>query len=106
MSLRVDVKDAGEGKLLEVEGEVDMDSAPALRDALMKTIRGSPLLRVDLSRVSYLDSSGIAVLIEGYKASQEAGTAFRLLNPSPQVRAVIELAQLNQLFAIETSETI
>ena len=41
------------------------------------------------------------MLIQGYKGAKKSNVDYRLLNPSPQVKAVIDLAQLNQLFTIE-----
>ena len=89
--------------VLKVEGDVDMDSSPALREQIAKELKGTSCLKVDLSSVAYLDSSGIAVLIQGHKSAQKTDVAYSLLNPSSQVKAVIELAQLNQLFTIEES---
>jgi anti-anti-sigma factor len=53
--------------------------------------------------ISGVDSSGIAILIQGLKLAQKEEVDYRLLDPSTQVRAVIELAQLQQLFTVETS---
>ena len=103
MSIKIEeVESDLEGcRILRVEGEVDMDSAPTLRDRILKDLQGASVLKVDLSKVDYLDSSGIAVLIQGFKQAQRSNVEFRLLNPSSQVKAVIDLAQLNQLFTIE-----
>jgi len=94
----------GEGektRILDVHGEVDMDSSPALWNRIKHELKDVRVLKIDLSRVAYLDSSGIAVLIQGFKEAREHGVSYSLLNPSSQVKAVIELAQLSQLFTIE-----
>ncbi len=103
--MKIDVVKVGDsgGLVLKVEGDVDMDSSPALREQITKELKGASDLKVDLSAVDYLDSSGIAVLIQGHKSAKKTNVPYVLLNPSPQVKAVIELAQLNQLFNIEES---
>ncbi|MFQ5506593.1 MAG: STAS domain-containing protein [Planctomycetota bacterium] len=90
-------------RLLSVAGEVDMQSSPRLRDELKLQLKGTGILKLDLRNVSYLDSSGIAVLIQGMKWAQRERIDYRLVDPSEQVRSVIELAQLQDFFSIESS---
>jgi anti-anti-sigma factor len=77
-----------------------MDSSPDLRDELKRAMKGITALKLDLRGVGYIDSSGIAVLITGYRLAQKFKIAFSLVEPSPQVRAVIELSQLQAFFPI------
>ncbi len=90
-------------RVLKVSGEVDMETSPGLKEQIQKALKGAKTLKVDLSGVGYLDSSGIAVLIQGLKEAQRAKVEYSLLDPSPQVKAVIALAMLQQVFRIETS---
>jgi anti-sigma B factor antagonist len=93
---------AGDGShAVIVRGEVDMESSPRLLAALQLGLRLGGGLVVDLEGVSYIDSSGIAVLIQGLKAANQRRQPFRLRRPSKQVNAVLQLAQLQQLFAID-----
>ena len=104
MPLKIEIHDGADGgRLVSVGGEVDMESSPDLKAAISKALPGSKALRVGLAQVSYLDSSGIAVLVEGYKAARAQGVDFILLDPSPQVGEVIKLSQLDSLFRIESS---
>ena len=89
--------------LLEVQGELDFGSSPRLLEAMRQALKSSALLKVDLSQVSYVDSSGIAVLIQGYKLARKKTIDFVLVNPSPRVMAVIELSQLGEFFTFESS---
>lgn len=91
-----------DARILKVSGEVDMETSPALKDQILKALKGARILKVELKDVAYLDSSGIAVLIGGLREAQKAKVDFRLLDPSPPVRAVIELAMLQQVFKIES----
>ena len=90
-------------KVLEVEGEVDLDSSPRLLTAIEDSLKDPAPLKVDLSRVTYVDSSGVAVLIQGYKLALKKSIKYLLLDPSPQVNAVIELSQLQDFFTFEFS---
>jgi len=97
----IDARSEGSTEIIAVRGDVDMDSSPRLRDQIQSSLRGCTQLRVNLQGVEYLDSSGIAVLIQGLKWAQKAKVPYVLVEPSSQVRQVIDLAQLNQLFTIE-----
>jgi anti-sigma B factor antagonist len=101
MKLEIGQTEDGSVRTLTVRGDLDMDSSPNLRDAIKKAITGGTTLRIELSGVGYIDSSGIAVLIQGHKWALKSQVAFRLVTPSPKVQAVIKLAQLQTLFTIE-----
>ena len=103
MAMQIESRDESGGRVLQVVGEVDMDSSPRLRDEISKSLkaRGAASLKVRLQDVDYVDSSGIAVLIQGMKDAGKAGVAFALLDPSTNVRSVIELAMLQEVFTIE-----
>ena len=90
-----------QGKLvLALEGEIDLDNAPEVRRLLLDcTARGSDVL-VDLSGVSYIDSSGIASLVEALQNADRAGSGFGLVAVSPEALRVFELARLDKVFTI------
>lgn len=89
------------GKLVvALEGEIDLDRAPEVRRLLLDcTSRGRDVL-VDLSAISYIDSSGIASLVEALQSADRGGIAFGLVAVSPEARRVFELARLDQVFTI------
>jgi len=103
-NLELHIEDHPGYRILRVEGDVDMRSSVSLRDNLRDALDGTPMLKVDLQSVRYLDSSGIAVLIQGFKWAKHKQVEYCLLNPSKQVRAVIELAMLQNFFEIETTK--
>lgn len=90
-----------DGKLVvALAGEVDLEHCVAVRRLLLDAVgRGKDLL-VDLSRVTYLDSSGIASLIEALQTASKNGTALRLFAANTQVWRVFELARLDKVFTI------
>lgn len=88
-------------QVLRVAGEVDMESSPRLLAAIKSGLRAAPALVVDLAGVRYMDSSGVAVLIQGLRAAARRQQPFALREPSDQVVAVLELAQLLPLFGLD-----
>ena len=92
------------GFLLKLNGEVDMNTSPDVRNAFAAVfkqgIEKGKALFVDLSHVRYMDSSGIATLVEAMQACMKQGTRLRLVDLSPPVRDVFELARLASVFEI------
>jgi anti-sigma B factor antagonist len=88
--------------VVALEGEIDLESSPELRDALLERVRAGPVL-VDLSAVAYIDSSGIASLIEALQAARTRGTHFGLSSPSEPALRVLRLARLETVFPIHAS---
>jgi anti-anti-sigma factor len=84
--------------VVRVVGEIDISTVRAVRSAMGTAIEGSPdRLVFDLSRVEFMDSSGIAVLLQARKA---AG-AVHIRNPSTVVRRLLELTGLADILPIE-----
>lgn len=90
--------------VLRPSGGIDMNNVPAFRQTLQtavrRTERGVILL---LSEVDFIDSSGLAVLIEGFKWSRERSIPYVLAQLTPAVKMVIELARLENFFPIAES---
>jgi len=78
--LEITVDHSEEGNVVSLNGRVNFDSSPALRDRLLAILQGpSPeSVVVDLSKVTYIDSSGIATLIEGLKIARNHHISFCL----------------------------
>ncbi len=99
-------RDENGSRVLSISGEVDMDSSSRVLQAIREGLGRSSSLKLDLRGVDYIDSSGIAVLIQGLKIARRDNSEYSyvLLDVSPQVMSVIELSQLGDLFDFETSE--
>jgi anti-sigma B factor antagonist len=95
------------GYLVKVKGDVDMNSSTDVREALEQVFRqrssAMRALVVDLSQVRYMDSSGIATLVEALQTCMKQGLQLRLADLSPPVKDVFELARLASVFEIYTS---
>ncbi len=92
--------------VVDVSGDIDLANSPKLRTLLLHELKElrTPRLVLNLNAVKYIDSSGIASLIEGLKASREAGTRFALCDLSTTVREVMQLSKLVKIFEIYESE--
>jgi anti-sigma B factor antagonist len=87
--------------VLPLEGEIDLHVSPRISAALGAMIEQKPArLVVDLSGVSYIDSSGLAVLIEGMQNVEAYGGKFILAGLQEGVRPIFEIARLDQVFLI------
>ena len=93
---------------VEVAGQVTIDSSPQLRLVLLRLIEHSPgtAVIVDVSKVSYLDSSGIATLLEALKAAREEPVKLCLVGASGRVRMLVELLELPKIFDAFGSEVL
>ncbi|KAA3638544.1 MAG: anti-sigma factor antagonist [Proteobacteria bacterium] len=83
-----------------VQGDVDLSNSSELRKTILSALKTSPLVVVDLADVTYIDSSGIAALVEGLQYGNSHQKSFRLTRLSPHVKSIIELARLDQVFTI------
>ncbi len=79
-----------------------MSSSPEARRAILGVLECSGVL-VDLSQVEYIDSSGVASLVEGYQLARERRLAFGLVGVSPSALMVLQLAHLDSVFPIHAS---
>ncbi len=87
--------------VLPLEGEIDLHVSPRIAASLNALIKEKPTqLVVDLSQVSYIDSSGLAVLIEGMQNVNGYGGLFALAGLQEGVRPIFEIARLDQVFRI------
>jgi anti-sigma B factor antagonist len=89
--------------LIALEGDVDLETSPLARRVLLDAVGGGRDVLVDLSRVSYLDSSGVASLVEAFQRARKARSDFALVCVTESARRVLELARLDRVFRIFAS---
>ena len=103
MSFKIKSKEKENIGIITVEGEIDMFSSPDLRDKLIpfftKRIKG---IIVDLSGVSFMDSSGIATLVEGLQWSKKEKKEFILTGLGTNVKNALSLTKLDNVFTIKS----
>jgi anti-sigma B factor antagonist len=87
--------------ILAVTGEVDLASAPELRQRLLALAgRGSHRVVVDLTSVSFIDSTGLGVLVSALKRFRSEGGDLRLAVDRPQIAKVLEITGLDTVFVV------
>jgi anti-sigma B factor antagonist len=90
-----------QGKIvIALEGDIDLENAGEVRKALLANLKQKKDLLIDLSAVTYIDSSGIASLVEGLQVARKQKNELSLVSVSVRARRVLELARLDKVFAI------
>ena len=104
--MQISVRRIDKTTILDVSGDIDLSSSPEVRKALLRELRDSriPRVVVNLKEVRYIDSSGVASLVEGLKASRDAGARFILFGLSSIAREVLQLSRLLKVFEIYDTE--
>jgi anti-sigma B factor antagonist len=98
----IDITEVSSGSyVLTFEGELSYRTSPQIRKELTRLrAEGIDQITVDISRVNYIDSSGLATLIEAQQESERVDIDFTLRGIRPDVECVFELARIRDLFAI------
>lgn len=87
--------------IIVLEGEIDLASSPELRDLLHAQAKAQrPALVLDFAGVSYVDSSGLATLVEYVRLAQEFDGRFALAAVVERVRTILDLVRLSEVFPI------
>jgi len=104
--VKISIRRVDQATILDVSGNIDMSNSPEVRKALLREIRENSVSRVvlNLTGVAYIDSSGVASLVEGLKASRESGTRLILFGLSDSPREVLKISRLVKLFEIYDDE--
>ena len=87
------IEDKGNLKIIHLTGEIDMDVADKTRQSILPLINSGNDVQLNLSKVEYMDSSGISVLIESKKLSEQKNTKFELIEVSKPVEKVLAMAR-------------
>lgn len=91
--------------VVSLEGELDFDSSPNLRSEFTKLTEKSPTkVLINLHKVNYIDSSGLATFIELFQKMKRNQGKLILFNLSDGVRSVFEIAKLDSIFQLAKSE--
>jgi anti-sigma B factor antagonist len=96
----------GDVLLATVNGEIDLHSSPELRDVLLSALSRYQPKRIilNLAKVSYMDSSAVAVLVEALQKMRKTGGKVCLTHLQPRVKGLLEIARLDTIFTIATDE--
>src|SRR3954463_14083863 len=91
-------------KLIKLDGEIDLHRSPEVRNELREVIAAAPAkVLIDLSSVPYIDSSGLAVLLEGMQGVEAYGGKLYLVAMHKDLQPIFETSKLNEVFRIVDS---
>jgi anti-sigma B factor antagonist len=94
----------GDCAVLQVTGEVDVYTAPMLREQMRDlAAKGAVHLIADLSRVDFLDSTGLGALVGGLKRLREAGGSLALVISAPRILRIFQVTGLTKVLAAQRS---
>lgn len=94
---------AGSYTVIAWTGDVDMSCAPAAREQILQCLDEGLDLLMELSAVRHIDSSGVAVLVEGHLTAAKKELHFGLVAPSRGVMDVLRLAHMEEILPIHAS---
>jgi anti-sigma B factor antagonist len=90
--------------IVDVTGDIDMGTSPSLRKTLLESLKRSPRLVVNMRDVRYVDSSGIASLVEVLKEARNTQKKLILFGLNKAVQEVLQLTRLTRIFEIRETE--
>ncbi|HSV29370.1 MAG TPA: STAS domain-containing protein [Candidatus Omnitrophota bacterium] len=102
--MNLDTREVDGCVVVGLEGEVDLQHSPKVRKVLMELMFERRDVLIDMERVAYIDSSGIASLVEAYQMARKNQSRFTLVAVSQPAMRVLQLARLDKVFAI--AETV
>ncbi len=105
-SFKVGVSRVNGQVLVTVEGELDLATAPQLRDQLVELSEDKVEIVVDVTRLRFIDSTGLSVLVMAFNRTRAAGGSMVVRNPSQSVLRILEITGLVSVFTVETDTAV
>jgi anti-anti-sigma factor len=103
--IRIVSRRLGHGIVLEVSGEIDLATAPMVERELVRAEESHDLVAIDLSRTSFVDSTGIHAIMAAHLRLRERGGRLLVVQGPPQVRRVFELTGLSDHLDIARNDS-
>jgi anti-sigma B factor antagonist len=106
--VKISARRIGKTAILDISGDIDLAHSSEVRRMVLVEFRENRTSKVilNLLEVNYIDSSGVASLLEGLKASQDVGSRLILFGLSPIANEVLQLSRLLNVFEIYDSESL
>jgi len=103
VNLEINTEKVDQKVFVHIEGEVDLYSSPQVRKKIFDLVKNKvPVILINLEKVKYMDSSGVATLIEGLQQCNKYNGRFALFGLQDNVREVFELTRLDKIFEIHS----
>lgn len=101
-TINVNFTQQDQAMVVAVTGEIDFSRSPTLRSKIIEALgKGCPHMVVDLTAVPYMDSSGVATLVEALQVQRRKGHKLVLCGLQPKVKGIFEIARLDMVFTIK-----
>jgi anti-sigma B factor antagonist len=102
----ISTRQVGKATIVDVVGDITLYNSPEVRRVLLGLLKEQHATRVivNLEKVKYIDSAGVASLVEGLKTSRDLKSGFALYGLSRTTREVLELTRLIKVFEVHSSE--
>ena len=104
--MNISTRQSGHATIVDINGDVTLYNSPEIRKVLMDALnkKGTERVVVNMSGVNYIDSAGVASLVEGLKLARSLKNAFALYGLNKHPREVLELTRLIKVFEIYDTE--
>ena len=104
--MEIATRQVGGATIVDVTGDITLYNSPEVRKILLELLRERRVPRVilNLKNVKYIDSAGVASLVEGLKISRDLKSRFALYGLSSSAREVLELTRLIKIFEVHENE--
>ena len=94
-------RDGGQARVA-AEGEIDLSTVGELRDAVLRCAEGAERLLLDVERIDFIDTTGLAALLELRSTLQARGVLFEIAAADGPVRQAVDVTGLGHLLAVST----
>lgn len=98
--MKHEVREEQGALVVSFQGDIDLQTSPDARQVLLDAVGKDKAILVDLSGVGYIDSSGVASLVESFQAAKKSGNDLVLVSVSDGAKRVLQLARLDKVFTI------
>jgi anti-sigma B factor antagonist len=104
--MEISTRQHGSATIVDVVGDITLHNSPEVRRVVLDLLREkhSPRVVMNLTSVGWIDSAGVASLVEGLKVSRDLKSSFALFGLSRTAREVLELTRLIKVFEVHGSE--
>jgi anti-sigma B factor antagonist len=102
----ISTRQSGTATVVDVVGDITLYNSPQVRKVLLELLKDkkAPRVIVNLEKVRYIDSAGVASLVEGLKLARDLKSTFALFGLSRTAREVLELTRLIKVFEVYVTE--
>lgn len=105
--MKINTGKQSEVTICAIEGEINLNTSPELRKAFDAFVRANAKkVIINFANVSYIDSSGLATLIELFQRLKKVGGNLRICNMAEKIKSVFEVTKLHKLFDIYDSQEL